>query len=506
MTPLIERVDSGGDEALAVWVHGGATSLPASLAETDSRAGGALSAAAERKEVAADAAAVTTLYPPQGPSRLFVIGLGKPDDFARRGLAVVRDGAARLARAARAAGVEALTLSFDGPVGEAFEVEALAAAAGDGLSAGRLRFDQFKGAAQGEAQGEASADGSPLRVAVPEGGADAFDRAVATGRGVATARVLGATPPNLADPDAIEQRCRELADEVGLGVRVIDQAKAESLGMGGLLAVGAGGSSPPRIVELTWAPDAAGRDTTLLVGKTITFDTGGYSLKTGGSMKGMKYDKCGGCATIGAMEAVARLKLPRRVVGLIACAENMIDREAYRVDDILTMHNGVTVEVTNTDAEGRLVLADALSWGVKEHDPAAVFDLATLTGGVITALGHDVCGAWCPDEPLWGQVAAAAEATGERVWRLPVDETYREMMKAKHADLHNSAPVRAAHPIQGAAFLSHFVGAGAATAMPTVPWCHLDIAGVATTDKDTAMHDTGPTGWGVRLLTAYLSS
>ena len=272
--------------------------------------------------------------------------------------------------------------------------------------------------------------------------------------------------------------------------------------MGGLCAVGRGGSEPPRLVCLEWQPEKAlaKEGPLLLVGKGITFDTGGYSLKVGGSMKEMKYDKCGAMAVLGTMEAVARLNLPKRVVGVVALAENMIDREAFRVDDILTFYNGVTAEVTNTDAEGRLVLADALSYSTKRYNPSAVIDLATLTGGVVVGLGSYCAGMWCNDDMLRGRLDAAAETSGEALWRLPLWEEHRDLMRGLHADLVNSAATREAHPIQGAAFLSFFVGKDAPTQMPTLPWAHLDIAGVADTEKTGPLYSKGPTGFGVRLL------
>ncbi|MEM6507335.1 MAG: M17 family metallopeptidase, partial [Planctomycetota bacterium] len=214
--------------------------------------------------------------------------------------------------------------------------------------------------------------------------------------------------------------------------------------------------------------------------------------------KGMKYDKCGAMNVIGAMQAIASLKVKRRVVGIVGLAENMIDREAYRVDDILTFCNGVTCEVTNTDAEGRLVLADCLAYGTKTYKPAAVVDFATLTGGVVVALGKKIAGVWSTDDELLGKLSAAGETVGEPVWRLPLNDHYRKMMQAKHADLHNSAPVREAHATQGAAFLSYFVGSDAPKQIPTTPWVHVDIAGTANTDASTLM-EKGPTGFGVRL-------
>jgi leucyl aminopeptidase len=206
-------------------------------------------------------------------------------------------------------------------------------------------------------------------------------------------------------------------------------------------------------------------------------------------------------AVLGAMHAIAALKLPVHVVGLIVAAENMIDAGAYRVDDILTMVNGVTVEVTNTDAEGRLVLADALAYGCKRYKPAAIVDLATLTGGVVVALGEYCAGMFATDDKLADRLTEAGNATGERLWALPLWPEHRKQMKSTHADIANSAG-RGAHPIQGAAFLSYFVD-------ENIPWAHLDIAGVAdvSADKDFAgLYPKGPTAFGVRLLTRALET
>jgi leucyl aminopeptidase len=198
------------------------------------------------------------------------------------------------------------------------------------------------------------------------------------------------------------------------------------------------------------------------------------------------------------MHAIATVIKPkRRVVAMLACAENSISDEAYRPDDVLTFRNGVTVEVTNTDAEGRLVLADALCWTCEKENPAAIIDLATLTGGVVVALGSVYAGMWCDDDRLRQRVERAAEASGELVWRLPHHQKYRDMMKSPIADIVNSAPVREAHPIQGAAFLSYFVE-------PGIPWCHLDIAGTHATERDAGPFVSGPTGFGARLLAELL--
>lgn len=431
-------------------------------------------------------------------TRTLVVGLGEAGKVTADN---VRKAAAGALRELFAAKIESASFVVDG-LGEALSAQQLGRAIGDGLVQANFTFDAY----HGKTKRPTKAD-KPINLAVqlPADQRGAFKAALKVGEGLTTARTLSATPPNVANPKYIANYCKNLAKKTGLKCTVIDARKAKELKMGGLLAVGAGGSTPPCMVVLEWSPKGKQKQKPLLlVGKGVTFDTGGYSLKPGGG-KGMKYDKCGGMNVIGAMQAIANLKLKRRVVGIVGLAENMIDREAYRVDDIITFCNGVTCEVTNTDAEGRLVLADCLAYGTKTYDPSAVVDFATLTGGVVVALGKKIAGIWCNDDTLKQQLDAAANATGEPLWQLPLNDDYRAMMAAKHADLHNSAPVREAHPIQGAAFLSYFVGKDAAKSMPTVPWCHIDIAGTSNTDGDVLM-EKGPTGFGVRLATELASS
>ncbi|MCC6680044.1 MAG: leucyl aminopeptidase family protein [Phycisphaeraceae bacterium] len=348
---------------------------------------------------------------------------------------------------------------------------------------------------------------------------DALRDSLLVGKSVDIARRLAATPPNVANPAYMARFCRDLARKTtGLRCSIIDQAKARQLKMGGLLAVGSGGSTPPVMIVLEYqgrASSPAQRSNQkskiknqksppiLLVGKAVTFDTGGYSLKPGGG-KTMKYDKCGGCAVIAAMVAAAQLKLPQRLVALVPCVENMIDSASYRVDDIVTFINGVTCEVTNTDAEGRLILADALAYGSKRYQPRIVVDLATLTGGITVALGPFCAGLFANDDKLADQFINAGQSSGDRLWRMPLWNELRDMMKGSHADLINASEKRWAHSGQGAGFLSYFVGENAPSQMPTLPWAHLDIAAVANTESDSVELAKGPTGFGVRLLIDWL--
>ncbi len=375
----------------------------------------------------------------------------------------------------------------------------LAQALAEGLMLGTWRFDALDGTASRRTPRLGT-----LSVHLRDAAArDGFSTGITIGDAANAARRIAATPPNIANPRWIAGEARRLGRTLGMRVRVIDFAKARSMGMGGLVAVGQGSAAKPCLVTMEWSPRRAKARANaahlVLVGKTITYDTGGYSLKVNNGMKGMKYDKCGGAAVLGAMRAIASLKLPVRVTGVLAAAENMVSNDAYRPDDIIRLHNGVTVEVTNTDAEGRLVLADALSYACRSLSPTAVVDIATLTGGVGVALGPFCAGYFCEQSPLASLVERAAESTGEALWRLPLWEAHRDFMRSQHADIINSNPLRSAHPIQGAAFLSYFVDAA-------IPWAHLDIASMAASESAHELTGVGPTGWGVRLLTEIAAS
>jgi leucyl aminopeptidase len=272
------------------------------------------------------------------------------------------------------------------------------------------------------------------------------------------------------------------------------------LGMGGIMAVGGGSATPPRMIVMEHKASRKKRKPLLAVGKAITFDTGGISIKSADKMGRMIYDKCGAMAVLGFMYAVARLQLDVPVVGILSSAENTLSGRAYRPGDILKLYNGVTVEVTNTDAEGRLVLGDALAWGIETYKPAEVVDLATLTGGVIVALGSTMAGVMSNSDALVAELQAASDRAGEKFWRLPLNDDHRDYIKSNHADIVNSGG-REGHPLQGGAFLSFFVPRD-----NSVPWAHLDIAGVADTDKDLPYYGKGATGWGVRTLVEWAAS
>jgi leucyl aminopeptidase len=345
-------------------------------------------------------------------------------------------------------------------------------------------------------------------VLVPPAGAEAdyradLDTAAKVASAVAYARDLANTPGNEATPAWIEERARELAASHGLALTVLDAAELARRAMGGLLAVGGGSEHPPRLLRLalgdTLGESRGGggrspRPAVALVGKGVTFDSGGISIKPAADMEQMKFDKSGACAVLGAMRAAAELELDLGLRAYLPVAENMLSGGAYRPGDIVRCYNGKTVEITNTDAEGRMILADALAWAVEEGSDALV-ELSTLTGACVVALGHQAAGLFTPDDGLAAELDAAAAGSGERLWRLPLLPEFLDEMKSLHADLRNSAG-RWGAASTAAAFLSQFVGG-------LQRWAHLDIAGMAYARSEDG-RGTAATGFGVALLVDWL--
>jgi leucyl aminopeptidase len=460
----------------------------------------AIAAAAKRAEATGEAGAIVEAFPTNAKSsatRILLVGLGKPDTFKPGSM---RSVAAAVGRKLAAVKADSVTVDLTAALNSAkADPAASGQAFGEGLGILGWVCDEFKGSS--------TPDPKRTKLTVRSADAtflDALDRGLRLAESTNFCRTLSQTPPNVATPAYMAQVARRLARETGLKVTVIEGDTLERENLTGHINVGKASENKPCMIRLEYSPKggAKGRyaKPAVLIGKTMTYDTGGLSLKINNGMVGMKRDKDGGCAVLGAMHAIATLIKPRRpVVAFLAAAENSISDEAYRPDDVLTYRNGVTVEITNTDAEGRLVLADALAYACDKENPAYIVDLATLTGGVVVALGSTYCGMFCEDDKLRARIEAAAEASGERVWRLPMHQEYRDMMKSPIADILNSNPNRKAHPIQGAAFLSYFV-------KDNVPWCHLDIAGVHVADSNKGMFIDGPTGWGVRLLANLLDT
>jgi leucyl aminopeptidase len=309
-------------------------------------------------------------------------------------------------------------------------------------------------------------------------------------------RDLGNMPPNEMTPARLGEQARALAEEHGLECEIMTAKELRKHGMGGILGVGQGSMNEPRLIVLRYHGGRKTARPTAIVGKAITFDTGGISIKPSANMEEMKFDKMGGCAVLGILKAAALLKLKVNLIGVVPSAENMPGGKAYRPGDILTSYSGKTIEIINTDAEGRLVLADALAWA-SEQEPREILDLATLTGACVVALGPHATGVF-GDEEMVARLKQVGTRTGDRAWPLPIYEEHADDMKSQVADIKNSGG-RWGGACTAAAFLKFFVGEG-------IPWAHLDIAGTAWVTKARSYEPVGATGSGVRLVTEYLAA
>jgi leucyl aminopeptidase len=321
----------------------------------------------------------------------------------------------------------------------------------------------------------------------------ALRRAEIVGESVNLARELANTPPRDKTPAKLAHRMREIASAAGIGTELWDEARIGEEHFGGLLGVAAGSDEPPRFLILDYR-NAGDAPVLALVGKGVTFDSGGLCLKPAGSMEDMKSDMTGAAIVIASMQAIGRLALPVNVRGYIALTENMTGGKALKLGDVLTMRNGKTVEVMNTDAEGRLILADALSYAV-EHQPSRVLDLATLTGSCVVALGTKIAGLFGNDDSFCSDILAACTSAGERAWRLPIDDDFKDQLKSDVADIKNVGG-KWGGAITAAKFLQQFVA--------STPWVHLDIAGPSWSDSENSQRDAGATGCFVRTLVALL--
>ena len=324
-----------------------------------------------------------------------------------------------------------------------------------------------------------------------------FEEQELIAKSVFMARDLVNEPPNKLYPETFAAYIKKHIAPLGVKVEIFDKAKIEKMGMGLLYAVGQASDHEPRFVVMSWpgtAKKPKKQKPIALVGKGMTYDSGGLSLKPADAMVTMKMDMAGAAAVTGAMHMLASRKCAAAVVGIVPIAENAISDEAYRPDDIITSYSGKTVEVLNTDAEGRLILADALTYVQQKFDPEIVIDLATLTGAILVALGMDYCGVFANDDDLWAKIDKSAKATGEKVWRMPMDENFRREMDSQFADIKNVGSGRFGGSSLGAAFLSEFIDKDR-------KWAHLDIAGVATI-KSARPTNPKPfaSGYGVRLL------
>ena len=479
--------------------------LPADVAELDDAVGGCIRAAIDGGGFRGRAGELLSIFPAPGnrrrratARRILLVGCGQASKLDAE---VMRNSAGRIVKHTTSQGAKRVVVAL--PALGARRASACAQGFAEGLVLGSYRFD-------GHRARDAGAPSKLSRVSLMTSDEDSMsDLRAAVKRGVLIAdcqnkaRDLSNEPANTLPPAALARQAQRVSREVGLRCRVFGDRELQSMKMGGLLAVGGGSSRPPRLVVMehgraSQKRSARGaRPTICVIGKGITFDSGGISIKPSAAMDEMKHDMSGAATVVGALRACALLKLPLHVVGVIAAAENLPSSTAYRPGDVVRTHSGKTVEILNTDAEGRVVLADALHYANHRYKPDAMVDLATLTGACMVALGASASGLFCENRGLSGELEAAGTKAGERAWPLPLLPEHRRAMKSNIADLKN-AGARGGGASTAAGFLSEFVG--------DTPWAHLDIAGTAWTSKKTPIQGHGATGVGVRLLVEWLSA
>ena len=420
--------------------------------------------------------------------RVLVVGLGSQDGF---GLEAARQAAGTAALKLQNLGIERATTILHGTGAGGLEPEAAAQAAAEASILACYRFDHYRSGGKKEKRLKdltiLEFDRNKL-TAARRGARNGAHIAAAT----CLARDLANQPGNVATPVYLARAARKIARDQGMRCRVLDEAAMKRLGMGGLLGVSQGSAQPARFIILEYNKKAGVRPL-VFAGKGVTFDSGGVSIKPGSGMDEMKFDMSGAAAVLGAMQAVASLQVPHYIVGLVAATENLLDGKSYKPGDILKTLSGKTIEILNTDAEGRLILADTLAYA-RRYKPAAAIDLATLTGACVVALGHHASGMMGNDDELAAKVGRAGEQSGERVWALPLWDEYREQVKSRVADLKNSSG-RPGGAITAAALLAEFAR--------DYPWVHLDIAGTAYGDAARPYIPRGGVGVGVRLLTQF---
>ena len=355
------------------------------------------------------------------------------------------------------------------------------------------RYDKYRTKLAADQQ----ASLTTIRIAgAPDGTEAAWQTEAALADGVELTRELVTEPANIIYPESFVERVRPRAEAVGLKVRVLDDAEMAKLGMGALLGVAQGSRRAARLLVLEWNGGAAGTKPTAFVGKGVTFDTGGISIKPAAGMEDMKWDMGGAGAVAGAMIAIAGRKAAANIVGICGLVENMPDGNAQRPGDVVTSMSGQTIEVINTDAEGRLVLCDCITWVQQEYQPTAIVDLATLTGAILISLGHEQAGIFSNDNTLAGQLIAAGDVSGDKLWRMPLGAAYDKLIDSPIADMKNVGP-REGGSITAAQFIQRYVNKG-------TPWAHLDIAGMAWSAKPGATWEKGATGYGVRVLDQFV--
>jgi len=466
--------------------------LSADYAKVDSAAAGGVRNLLKLGDFKGELNKTAVLYTQGGAGfkRIMLIGLGEKGNFDLNNL---RQAAGTAVRQAQKLDACRVGLAMHGPIGAKYRPELLAKAITEGAIVGRYDYQDYLPPKNSD-----DGDVALMKLSIIEPKSQVAIE-LNRGRKVGVAQgqgMIANKPGNQISPAGLAKEAGKLARQFGLKCKVFNEQRLADMGMNAILAVGQGSVNKPRLIMLEHKgrKGTSARPDLVVVGKAITFDTGGISLKPSLDMEMMKFDKAGGCSTIAILTAVSQLKLPVNVVGLIPSAENMPGGGSYRPGDIIRTYSGKTVEVQNTDAEGRLILCDAMAYAAKMK-PKAIVDLATLTGAIIIALGNHYAGLFGNNDDLLAKMKKAAQASGEPVWQMPCGKQFLEQMHSKIADLKNIGG-RGGGSCTAAAFLGEFVG--------KTPWVHIDIASVADTKKEKSYLSSGATGYAVRLILEYL--
>jgi len=472
---------------LAVLVTEGA-SLRGVASDLDAKLGGALKRAMKAANFSGKSGSVLELVGPQGvsASRVLLAGLGKSGDLSAAGLE--KAGGELAGRVAKAKETS-LSIVLDGISAPKMPAADAAAHVALGAKLRSYRFDKYKTKKKDDdKKGELKS--LTVLTRAPATARKQYAPLAKVAEGMFLTRDLVNEPANILHPGEFAKRAKALS-KLGVKVEVLGEAQMKKLGMGSLLGVGHGSEHESKLIVMRWSGGKPGEKPVAFVGKGVCFDTGGISLKPAASMEDMKGDMGGAACVAGLMHALAARKAKANVIGVIGVVENMPDGKAQRPGDIVTSMSGQTIEVINTDAEGRLVLADALWYTQDRFKPKFMIDLATLTGAIMIALGKEYAGLFSNDDKLSKQLSDAGEAEGEKVWRMPMGDAYDKMIESRFADMKNVGS-RDGGSITAAQFLQRFVN--------KVPWAHLDIAGTAMASPQTATNQSWGSGWGVRIL------
>ncbi|KAB8335378.1 leucyl aminopeptidase [Scytonema tolypothrichoides VB-61278] len=481
-TPLLEWTGDG----LAIGLFEDAVELTGELATLDEKLAGSIKELIAEEEFKGkqNTSIVTRVGSGSPVRKIILVGLGKPEAFK---LETLRRSAASVARLAKKQKCKTLGISL--PICNNDPTQTAQALA-EGVQLALYQDNRFKSEPEDKGPQVEKVDLLGL------GGQEAaITRANQIASGVFLARQLVAAPANSVTPITMADTAAAIASEHGLQIEILEQEDCEKLGMGAFLGVAKASDLPPKFIHLTYKPEGTPKRKLAIIGKGLTFDSGGLNIKGSGSgIETMKIDMGGAAATLGAAKAIGQLKPDVEVHFISAVTENMISGRAMHPGDILTASNGKTIEVNNTDAEGRLTLADALVFAEK-LGVDAIIDLATLTGACVVALGEDIAGLFSGDDALAGELEKASQASGEKIWRLPMEEKYFEGLKSGIADMKNTGP-RSGGSITAALFLKQFV--------KETPWAHLDVAGPVWADKENGYNGPGATGFGVRTLVSWV--